>query len=67
MDQIENNQIAYQLVGPNSNSAAISVLRACNLPWVKPAVELSLKIPWRSHPGWILNLLSAEANARQNN
>ncbi len=65
MTQIEQNQIAYQLMGPNSNSAAISVLRHCGLSWFKPAIVLSLKTPWRAHPGWTLNLLSADANARQ--
>jgi len=41
MAQIEENEIAYGLLGPNSNSGAISVLRKCQLPWMGPIATLT--------------------------
>jgi hypothetical protein len=63
MMQVEKNEIGYMLLGPNSNSAAISVLRKCQLPWRAPARDLA-QITGRPHPGWILYLLGPLANTR---
>jgi RHS repeat-associated protein len=63
MEQIERNEIGYTLLGPNSNSAAISVLRKCKLPWYKPGQAL-IRGTERHHPGWALYLLGGLANGR---
>jgi RHS repeat-associated protein len=63
MEQIEQNEIGYRLLGPNSNSAAISVLRKCQLPWWNPGTTL-INTTERVHAGWSLYLLGDIANRR---
>ena len=64
MRQIEQNEIGYMLLGPNSTSAAISVLRFCNLPWLSVLSELGKQRPGRYAPGLALYLLGELANTR---
>jgi hypothetical protein len=63
IEQIEKNEIGYRLFGPNSNSAAISVLRKCQLPWWNPSTAL-IRTTGRIHSGWMLYLLGDIANKR---
>ena len=63
MRQVEKNKIGYYIMGPNSNSAAISVLKYCNLPWQTAVNDLASK-RFRENPGKDLYLLSPEANSR---
>jgi|GEM_PF-4511120 len=66
MKQVERNQIGYYIFGPNSNSAAISILRYCGLPWRHP-IKIMEEKRGRTNPGKFLFLLGPEANSREAN
>lgn len=63
MKQIEKNEIGYMILGPNSNSGAISVLRKCQVPWWIAGLTTQIK-SGRVHLAWELYLLDPIANTR---
>ncbi len=57
MELIGDMNVPYKLWGPNSNSAAFSVLRACEFPTSKAAYS---GFPWwRFHDGWDIDLFAS--------
>jgi len=64
MGQIQDNRIGYYMLGPNSNSAAFSVLRACGFHREAHEAIFDFANNGRFHPGYNLWLLGWLANTR---